>query len=89
MLQLVAASKRDSLLGYMSIQPNKESMRLYRRVKKDGGHWYIVVLGAYNSKQDAQAAIKSLPKQQRDAGPWPRPMSLVKMEIEEFQRNSL
>lgn len=84
-LQLVAASKPESLLAYREKQENKSNLHIYRRVKADGGQWYIVVIGPYVSKVQAQNALKTLPKQQREAGPWPKSMSAIHEEIEAFR----
>lgn len=85
MLQLLAASQVDSLLGYIEEQANAEDLKLYRRYRQGQPPLYIVVTGPYSSRQAATSAISSLPEQQRKAGPWPKPLSAIKQEILEFR----
>ena len=84
-LQLVAASKKDSLLGYIDKQINKDVLHMYRRVKGEDDQWYIVVIGPYNNKTAAESARSSLPANQREAGPWPKSIDAVRREINEFR----
>ncbi len=84
-LQLVAASKKDSLLGYIAKQTNKDELHMYRRVKGEDDQWYIVVIGPYNNKGAAESARSSLPANQREAGPWPKSIDAVRREINEFR----
>ncbi len=86
-LQLVAASQRESLESYIQAQSNREMLHIYRRLRDSGGHWYIVVLGPYANKAEAERAIPGLPAAQKKAGPWPKSMQAVKREIEAFRDN--
>lgn len=84
-LQLVAASKKESLLDYMAKQPNKEMLHIYRRAKGVDDAWFIVVIGPFDSKSAAQRARATLPELQKKAGPWPRNIEAVRQEITEFR----
>lgn len=85
-LQLVAASQKTSLLDYVARQPNKEMLHIYRRVKDADSAWFIVVIGPFDSKSEAERARAGLPEPQRNAGPWPRNIEAVRGEIAEFRR---
>ncbi len=85
-LQVVATSKKSSLEDYMSRQPNKDTLYMYRGMR-EGKSWYVVVQGVYSSRNSALKARHSLPKEQAKAGPWPRILSSIQEEIETFRRN--
>ncbi len=85
-LQVVATSKKSSLEAYISRQPNKGTLYMYRG-KREGKSWYVVVQGVYSSRDSALKGRYSLPKEQAKAGPWPRILSSIQEEIEAFRRN--
>ena len=84
-LQLVAASQPGTLSDYVSSQPNRASLSIYRRLRGDSGAWYIVVAGPYANRSEAQAAISGLPEAQRRGGPWPKSANAIQAEIEAFR----
>lgn len=84
-LQLVAASQERSLQDYISRQENRDMLHMYRRSKDGGGQWYIVVIGPYSSKAEAENARFTLPQNQQKAGPWPKSIASVQREIEAFR----
>lgn len=84
-LQVVAASGRSSLEAYIKRQVNSGSLQMYRSVSKRK-NWFIVVQGVYSSREEALKGIKSLPKEQSKAGPWPRKISAIQQEIDAFKR---
>ncbi|MFT7558192.1 MAG: DamX protein [Flavobacteriales bacterium] len=86
-LQLLAASQSETLMGYIGAQSNSDQLRMYRRLRPGKSPWFIVVIGPYNDRFEAQKAIRLLPEKQRDAGPWPKSLKAVKGEIAEFSRN--
>jgi DamX protein len=47
--------------------------------------WYAVLVGVYGSLDEARLAIKTLPKEQVAAKPWPRKISEVKAKIQDFR----
>ena len=80
-LQILAASKKESLERFVESQPNKNELFVYRGVRQ-GKTWAIVVAGPYKSKNEALQARKKLPKKQLNAGPWPRKVASVQNEID-------
>lgn len=85
-LQVVAASKKESLEAYMKRQSNRSSLYMYRGTRESKS-WYVIVQGVYSSREAALNARRSLPNEQAKAGPWPRKMSSIQEEIEEFRSN--
>ncbi len=85
-LQVIAASKKASLDAYVARQANRDSLYMYRGTR-EGKSWYVVVQGVYSSRESSLKARSSLPSEQFKAGPWPRKLSAVQEEIEEFRYN--
>ncbi len=85
-LQVIAASKKASLDAYVARQANRESLYMYRGTR-EGKSWYVVVQGVYSSRESALKARSTLPSEQFKAGPWPRKLSAIQEEIEEFRYN--
>jgi len=85
-LQVLAASKKGSLQDYIRRQPNKSNLYLYQSLR-NGKPLYVVLAGVYPSRQMAIEARDRLPQEQRKAGPWPRALKDVKMEIAASERN--
>ncbi len=84
-LQVIAASKKESLEAYIARQPNRGKLRMYRGTR-EGKSWYVVVEGVYSTRDSAMKARILLPKEQAKAGPWPRLFSSIQEEIEMFRR---
>ncbi len=83
-LQMLAASQKASLEQFISVQENKGQMKLYRKRRDQGGTWYVVVIGPFPNKSEAQRAILNLPPRQKKAGPWPRNLADVQAEIRDY-----
>lgn len=84
-LQVIAASKKDSLEAYIQRQSNRDKLRMYRGAR-EGKSWFVVVEGVYSTRDSAMNARMMLPKEQSKAGPWPRLFSSIQEEIETFRR---
>lgn len=82
-LQVLAASKHDSLTRYIARQPNKSDLHMYRGTR-EGKSWYVVVANVYPSKEAAVKARNKLPQEQVNAGPWPRKLSSIQEEIKTY-----
>ncbi len=80
-LQLLGAGSADSVRDYIDRQPNSGDL-LFFEARRQGEPWFVVVTGRFDSSEQARAARAQLPSAQRDAGPWPRPLSEVQEEIE-------
>jgi len=86
-LQVLAANARESLERFVSEQPNRQNLRIYRSIRS-GKSWFVVVEGYYADKDSAVAAISNLPNSQLKAGPWPKSVAAVKLEIAAFKQQT-
>ena len=84
-LQIVAASKKASLIQFISQQSNKHRLYLYQG-ERQGKLWYIVVEGPYADKQQALNGRNSLPPKLAKSGPWPRDLKSIHTEIDSAQK---
>lgn len=84
-LQVLAAKSRKSLEGFVVKQVNSNNIRIYRSLRS-GKSWYVAVEGFYADKGSALAAMSNLPKEQLQAGPWPKSIAAVKLEIAAFKQ---
>ncbi len=79
-LQVLAAKPDTPLREYLQTQSNISRLMMYRGLRK-GKKWYVVVEGNYSSKDAAIAAIGNLPPEQVRAGPWPKQVKAIQLEI--------
>lgn len=86
-LQVLAANARESLERFVSEQPNRQNLRIYRSIRS-GKSWFVVIEGYYADKDSAVAAISNLPNSQLKAGPWPKSVAAVKLEIAAFKQQT-
>jgi septal ring-binding cell division protein DamX len=84
-LQVMAAGQLPGLEQFVAGQVNRNLLRIvaYRR---NNAPWYVVLVGVYDSTDKARLAIRSLPKPQFNAKPWPRKISDVQRSITIFRR---
>lgn len=84
-LQVLAASSLQTLKSFVAEQPNRSGLRIYRSIRS-GKDWYVVVEGYYADRDSALAAMSNLPSTQLKAGPWPKSMAAVRLEIEAYHQ---
>ena len=84
-LQLMAIVGHQKLADFVTEQPNRASLKMYRALR-NGRELYILVEGHYDSREAAQAAIANLPSSQRRAGPWAKATVEIHQEIERMSR---
>jgi DamX protein len=79
-IQLLGVSSLQAAKDYVAEQPNKKDLLIFstKRLRKE---WYVVITGQYASAEAAREAVSDLPKQQRDAGAWPRDVKTIQREI--------
>ncbi|MDQ2076509.1 AAA family ATPase [Marinimicrobium sp. ABcell2] len=80
-LQLLGAGSEQSVREFIASQPNREQLLRFT-TRRQGNDWFVVVAGRYSSSEEARAAIAELPARQREAGPWPRVLRDIQVEIE-------
>lgn len=86
-LQVLAANSQKSLEEFVARQSNRNNLHIYRSIRS-GKSWFVVVEGFYADKGSALAAINNLPKGQLKAGPWPKSIAAVKLEITAFKQQT-
>jgi DamX protein len=79
-LQIMAANSQSALQQFVASQPNRRNLKIYRTLRA-GKQWFVVVEGYYADKNAAAAAVRNLPAGQLQAGPWPKSINAVKLEI--------
>ena len=86
-LQVSAAKSLPALEEFVSSQRNRSSLRIYRSIRS-GKSWFVVVEGYYADKDSALAAMSNLPSGQLKAGPWPKSMAAVRLEIAAYKQQT-
>lgn len=86
-LQILAASKPESLHEYIQQQSNHDKLYLYQGLR-EGKRWYVVVAGIYPSRNAAITGLKALPPVQKKSGPWPKKLASIKREIAENRKEN-
>jgi DamX protein len=86
-IQISAANSLRSLESFVSEQRNRSTLKIYRSIRS-GKNWYVVVEGFYADKDSALSGMKNLPSHQLKAGPWPKSISAVKLEIEAYKQQA-
>lgn len=78
-IQLFAARKKVNLKQIKKIKLPKRSYE-YMAMRK-GKKWYIVIYGDFPTVEEAQAAIRALPKSLKVHSPWIKAVSNIQNEI--------
>ncbi len=86
-IQISAATSLKSLESFVSEQRNRSTLKIYRSIRS-GKNWYVVVEGFYADKDSALSGMKNLPSHQLKAGPWPKSIAAVKLEIEAYKQQA-
>lgn len=84
-LQIIGAGQFSGVQKFVESQPNKNLLRIVG-FERQGEPWYVVLTGVYNSVAEARASVATLPEPQRRTKPWPRKISDVQSNIEQFRR---
>lgn len=71
-IQLTASAKQAVLNNYIKVHHLQGKTNQYQTTR-GGKPWYVLVYGLYNSKEEAQAALRDLPASIRAQKPWVRP----------------
>lgn len=74
-IQLLASRKRDEVMRFINHNKIEAKIRL---TKRDGLDWYVLTIGEFNQREQAQAAIKNLPTELAQLKPWIRPVEQLK-----------
>ncbi len=80
-LQLLGARQSDSIKKFLRKYSSLNGKTVYFHTRHDTRDWYTVVYGVYADRQQAQQAIKRLPKELQTASPWIRSFGSIHAEL--------
>jgi DamX protein len=78
-LQVLGASSRANVEQF--VQRHAASALLWYETRNNGNPWFVVIQGAYTSRESARSALAGLPAELRDQQPWVRSLEDVHTEI--------
>lgn len=78
-LQVLGASSRANVEQF--VQRHSASALLWYETRNNGSPWFVVIQGAYASRELARSALAGLPAELRDQQPWVRSLEEVHTEI--------
>ncbi|MDO8272625.1 MAG: SPOR domain-containing protein, partial [Gammaproteobacteria bacterium] len=78
-LQVLGASSRANVEQF--VQRHSASSLLWYETRNNGNPWFVVIQGAYASRESARSALAGLPAELRDQQPWVRSLEEVHTEI--------
>lgn len=78
-LQLLGSSSRSNVEDFVRRQAN--SSIYWYETRNNGNPWFVVIHGAYASRDGAQSAVTGLSAELRNLQPWIRPVSSVQAEV--------
>ncbi len=79
-VQLTGTHDRQAALGFVRSHSLENKAAWFRTRHKDRD-WYVVVAGAYPKREQAQAAIRTLPAELKRQGPWPRTFASIQASV--------
>ena len=82
-LQVLGVSSQAAATAYVQRQTNRDYLRIME-TRRSAKPWYIVLVGRYDSLDQAKQAATSLPAEQVKAGPWPRKVKQLQDEIQAY-----
>lgn len=79
-LQLLGAQEEATVKRFLSQHPSLRKVTYYKTWRQ-GKPWYVVVQGAYPSRDAAKAAIGQLPASLRQQNPWIRSVAEIHQQL--------
>lgn len=76
-IQLIGVHSKDRLAEFASEAGLGEKARYYS-TKLKGKPWYVLIYGQYETEDQAEAAIESMPEMVQDMDPWVRTVQGIK-----------
>jgi DamX protein len=78
-LQVLGATSRTNVEQF--VQRHGGSSLLWYETRNNGRPWFVVIQGAYASRDAARSALAGLPAELRDQQPWVRSLEAVQADI--------
>ena len=79
-VQLTGTHDRDAALSFVRTHALEDKAAWFRTRHKDRD-WYVVVTGVYSEREQAQAAIRTLPAGLKQQGPWARTFASIQASV--------
>lgn len=77
-LQLIGANEVQTIDAYLKSIPGLAGKVIRFTTTNNDKPWHVVVYGLFDNRQQAVAAIETLPELARATAPWPRPVKSIK-----------
>lgn len=77
-LQLIGAHEVQTVDAYLRSIPGLADATIRFTTMNNDKPWYVLVYGLYDNRQQALAAIDTLPELAKATSPWPRPVKSIK-----------
>ncbi|MGD9386126.1 MAG: SPOR domain-containing protein, partial [Thioalkalispiraceae bacterium] len=81
-LQLLGARQSDSIKKFLRKYRKLNGKAVYFHTRHNDRDWYTVVYGVYETRKQAQQAIKRLPDELQTASPWIRSFASIHAELD-------
>lgn len=85
-IQLLGSNSEKKAQAFINNNKLTNKAYYYKGIHK-GRPWFIVVIGNYSSKIEAQRALSKLPLSLRKLRPWPRQYSQIQNSISKHRKN--
>jgi DamX protein len=77
-LQLIGAYEQETIDVYLKAFKNNQDKIISFTASNKGKEWYVLVYGLYENRDQAVAAIDTLPTKAKLMAPWPRTVQSIK-----------
>lgn len=77
-LQLIGAYEQETIDVYLKAFKNNQDKIISFIARNKGKEWYVLVYGLYENRDQAIAAIDTLPTKAKLMAPWPRTVQSIK-----------
>lgn len=82
-VQFAASHRKEDILRFQKSNSLLTHNAKLRNFTNEKGHWYVLILGEFNSRAQAQQSIKKLPTSLAKLNPWIRPIASLKYHGEQ------
>lgn len=77
-LQLIGAYEQETIDDYLKAFKDSETKIIPFTAKNKGKQWHVLIYGLYGGRDEAAAAIDTLPTKAKLMAPWPRSVQSIK-----------
>jgi len=87
-IQLMAVSDETALRDFILARQPFPADPGYFRAYSQGREWYVLVLGPYPNRRQAQTALQALPSTLRRYQPWPRSLASIQAAMNAYAEHT-